>query len=73
METMKLAELNRSSPLAASAAKVRRQQGAADAVAHRVDRGAARDLARHVAGLERAEVHVILDVDVIHRGIRIFP
>src|SRR3954449_6618981 len=72
-ETMKLAELKRSSPLAASVASVSVRSVPPIAVAHGVDLGTARDLARHIARLQGAEVHVVLDADFIHRRVRVLP
>ncbi len=48
-----------------------RQQRAADAGAHDVDRRLPRDLADRVAGFERPEPHVVFDGDVVHRGVGI--
>ena len=50
-----------------------RQQRAADAVAHHVDRRAAGDLAYRLARLQRAEIHVVLDGDAVHRRVGILP
>ena len=51
----------------------RDQQRAADAVAHGVDGGAAGDVARHVGGRQRAQIHVVLEGDLVHRGVRVLP